>query len=85
MSKGGWWIYWAGLEYRVFKHFAMGIAYNRLILDLEYDSGKSDGGELKPPGTADCFTAPSIFNHQEPRLGSLNTTVSPANLSERFP
>lgn len=35
-----------GLEYRVFKHFAVGAAYDRLLLDVDYKSGKSDGWEI---------------------------------------
>jgi hypothetical protein len=35
-----------GLEYRVFKHFGVGVAYDRMMLDIEYKSGKPKGWEL---------------------------------------
>ena len=35
-----------GLEYRVFKHFAVGAAYNRLWWNVDYIPGKSDGWEI---------------------------------------
>jgi hypothetical protein len=35
-----------GLEYRLFKHVGVGVAYDRLMLNLDYKSGKSDGWEL---------------------------------------
>jgi len=35
-----------GLEYRLFKHFAVGASYNRLWLDIDYKSGKSNGWEV---------------------------------------
>jgi hypothetical protein len=35
-----------GLEYRVFKHFAVGAAYDRLWLNVDYKPGKSDGWEI---------------------------------------
>jgi hypothetical protein len=35
-----------GLEYRVFKHFAVGAAYNRFWLNVDYKPGKSDGWEI---------------------------------------
>lgn len=35
-----------GLEYRLFKHFSVGVAYDRLIINLDYKSGKSNGWEL---------------------------------------
>ena len=59
--KGGMVDILAGLEYRVFKHFAMGVAYNRLILDLEYDSGKSDGGELDASWNSGLFYGALYF------------------------
>ncbi len=50
-----------GLEYRVFKHFAVGVAYNLLILDLEYESGKSDGGELDASWNSGLFYGALYF------------------------
>ncbi len=35
-----------GLEYRVFDHFAIGTAFNRLWLDIDYKAGKSNGWEV---------------------------------------
>ncbi len=35
-----------GLEYRVFKHFAVGAAYDRMLVDVEYKNGKPKGWEL---------------------------------------
>jgi len=32
-----------GLEYRLFKHFALGASYNRFLMDIDYKSGKSNG------------------------------------------
>jgi hypothetical protein len=50
-----------GLEYRVFKHFAVGVAYNLLILDLEYESGKSDGGKLDASWNSGLFYGALYF------------------------
>ena len=35
-----------GLEYRVFDHVAIGTAYNRLWMDLDWNSGKSNGWKV---------------------------------------
>jgi hypothetical protein len=35
-----------GLEYRLFTHFAIGASYNRLWVDVDYKSGKSNGWGL---------------------------------------
>jgi hypothetical protein len=35
-----------GLEYRLFKHFAVGAAYDRMWLEVDYKPGKSDGWEV---------------------------------------
>ncbi len=32
-----------GLEYRLFEHFGIGTSFNRLWLDIDYKSGKSNG------------------------------------------
>lgn len=37
---------WVGLEYRVFDHFGIGTAFNRLWVDVEWESGKHDGWEF---------------------------------------
>jgi len=36
-----------GLEYRLFKNFAVGGAFNRLDVDLDYDPDRSDGWRLE--------------------------------------
>lgn len=36
-----------GLEYRLFKHFGLGAAFNRLNVELDYDSKKGDGWSLE--------------------------------------
>jgi opacity protein-like surface antigen len=51
----------AGLEYRVFKHFAVGIAYNWLMLDLENESGKSDGWEFDGSWNSSLFYGALYF------------------------
>lgn len=38
--------FYIGLEYRIFKHFAVGAAYDRMMLDVEYKSGKPKGWEV---------------------------------------
>jgi hypothetical protein len=37
---------YVGLEYRIFKHFAVGAAYDRMILDIDYKAGKPKGWEI---------------------------------------
>ncbi len=32
-----------GVEYRWFKHFALGTSYNRVVIDVDYKQGKSSG------------------------------------------
>ncbi len=32
-----------GVEYRLFKHFALGTSYNRVVIDVDYTKGKSSG------------------------------------------
>ena len=50
-----------GLEYRLFKHFAVGVAYDRLILDLEYKSGKSKGWEVDSSWNSGLFYGALYF------------------------
>ena len=35
-----------GLEYRLFKHFALGAAFDRVVIDVEYKAGKSGGFDV---------------------------------------
>jgi len=37
--------FFVSLEYRLFEHFAVGVTFDRLILNLDYKSGKRNGRE----------------------------------------
>ena len=53
--------FYFGLEYRVFKHFAIGAAYDRIMLDLEYKSGKPKGWELNAAWNSGIFYGALYF------------------------
>ncbi|MDH4245242.1 MAG: hypothetical protein OEV38_15965 [Nitrospira sp.] len=36
-----------GLEYRLFKHLAVGAAFNRLDVDLKYEPDKASGWQVR--------------------------------------
>ncbi len=38
--------FFVGLEYRLFKHFAVGASYDRMAIDVEYKKGKSGGFDI---------------------------------------
>ena len=38
--------FYFGLEYRLFKHFAVGAAYDRMMLNVDINSGKNNGWEI---------------------------------------
>ncbi len=50
-----------GLEYRLFTNFAVGVAYDRLILNLDYKSGKSDGWEVDSSWNGGLFYGAIYF------------------------
>ncbi|MDH4195389.1 MAG: hypothetical protein OEV70_14710, partial [Nitrospirota bacterium] len=50
-----------GLEYRVFKHFAVGVAYDRMLVNVEYKNGKAKGWELDVSWNSGLFYGALYF------------------------
>jgi hypothetical protein len=50
-----------GLEYRLFKHFAVGTAFNRLWLDLDWKPGTRNGWEINSSWNGGLFYGALYF------------------------
>ncbi|MCW5783820.1 MAG: hypothetical protein KIT39_10970 [Nitrospirales bacterium] len=53
--------FYFGLEYRIFKHFGVGAAFDRIMLDLEYKKGKPKGWELGTSWSSGLFYGAIYF------------------------
>ena len=53
--------FYLGLEYRVFKNFAVGAAYDRMMLDVDINSGKNNGWEIDASWNSGLFYGSLYF------------------------
>ena len=55
------------LEFRIFEYFAVGAAYDRLMLDIEYKSGKAKGWEIDAAWNGAYFYGALYFQNRPSR------------------